>query len=410
MLLDCLKRDEPVDPGRLATLSRESWHALMALAATQRVRPLFWHRLKQKGLAGLLPAEVAEELREASRRNTMHNMLRYGELRRLLAALKAEGIPLILLKGIYLAGTVYENMGLREMNDVDVLARPADLMRIADTLAGLGYASPQPICPNVTLATNHHLPPMVKGGLTFEVHWNLTYPGESCTIDPACLWECAVPVRIAGREALALSPEDLLLHLCLHTSHHHQFAFGLRPFCDIAATIAHFGSTLDWRSITEQADRRRWGRGVYLALRLARELAGAEVPDDILERLRPADTTEAILDAVRAQVFCDKGIAVSITTSFAALLESRSVIEQIRIFWQRVFQPRAMLAASYGVPMDSARIYCCYPRRIFELLCRYRHSLREYRQNDTPLNAIVQRKNRISNWLAGPDADDPWNS
>ena len=119
--------------------------------------PLLWHRLRQKGLVAAVPVTVAEELRDIFRWNTIRNMRYYGDLRRLLSALKPEGIPLILLKGIFLAEAVYGDMGLREMSDIDVLARPADLARIAGILTGMGYAPLQPICVDITLKV-HHLP------------------------------------------------------------------------------------------------------------------------------------------------------------------------------------------------------------------------------------------------------------
>jgi hypothetical protein len=294
-------------------------------------------------------------------------------------------------------------MGLREMNDIDVLARPADLTRIAAILSGMGYAPLAPICVDTTLKEGHHLPPIVKKGYAaFEIHWNLTLPNESYSIDPGCLWDRVVPVNIAGCDVLTLSPEDLLLHLCMHTSYHHQFAFGLRPSCDIAETISRFGSTLDWRTVTEQAVRRGWQRGVYLALLLAKELAGAEVPGDIMERLRPADMTKALFETVRNQILTDKGFAVSVPGPFADLLESRRLRDKIRIFWQRVFLPRAIIAPLYSVPMDSVRIYGCYPRRFIDVLRRHSHTLNKYQQNDAPLKALVERTNLIAGWLARP--------
>lgn len=215
-----------------------------------------------------------------------------------------------------------------------------------------------------------------------------------------------MPVHIAGCDALALSPEDLLLHLCLHTSYQHLFAFGLRPSCDIAETIARFGSTLDWQTITERAARRGWQRDGYLALQLARELADADVPADVpadvLERLRPADMTEAVLEIARAQVLTDKSFAISIPVPFAYLLESRRLWDKIRIFWQRVFLPRAIIAELYSVPMDSVKIYRCYPRRFVDVLRRHSHTMKKYQQNDAPLKALVERRSLIAKWLARP--------
>jgi hypothetical protein len=406
LLIDCLNKDEArLDTARLLDLSPERWTDFLSLAAAQRVRPLLWQRLRQKGLDKAIPVKIAEELRDFVRRHTMQNLLFYGDLRHLLSTLKPKGLPLILLKGIFLAEVVYGNVGLREMNDIDVLARTADLKQIVDVLTSLGYPPLSPTCIDFTPKAQHHLPRLVqKGHADFEIHWNLTAPGKSYSIDPDSLWDHAIPIHVAGCDALALSPEDLLLHLCLHTSYHHQFAFGLRPSCDIAETIAYFGTSLNWNAVVERANRRGWQRGVYLALRLAKELAGAEVPSHILEMLRPVDMAETILENVIIQIFTEKYFALSVPEPFAELLESRSFWGKNKIFWQRVFLPKPIIASNYAVPMDSVRIYACYPRRFVDVLRRHGETLKKHRQNNASLKKLIERKNLIARWLARPAA------
>jgi hypothetical protein len=404
LLVECLKKSGTnVDITRLSYLSLESWHNLLSLARTQRVLSLLWHRLRQKGLDVFVPAAAAETFKDAFRQNTLHNLRFYGELHRLLSVLKSEGIPLILLKGIFLADAVYGNIGVREMNDIDVLARPADLARIAGILTEMGYTPLSPISVDTTLKSAHHLPRMIKNGHAgFEIHWNVTSPNETYTIDPCGLWDRAVPVRIANCDTLTLSPEDLLLHLCLHTSYHHQFAFGLRPSCDIAETIDHFGAGINWQAVTNQAVQWGWQRGVYLSLQLAAELAGADVPADILDRLRPSDVTEAILETSRTQVITDSKFVFSIPVPFAELLESKNLWSKILIFWQRVFLPKAIISSQYSVPMNSIKIYFCYPLRFVDVLRRHGHTLKKHQQNDASLQFLVGRTKRIANWLAQP--------
>jgi hypothetical protein len=51
--------------------------------------------------------------------------------------------------------------------------------------------------------------------------------------------------------ALGLGLEDLLLHLCFHTSFQHVFRFGgLRSFCDVATTLDERGPSVDWSGPT----------------------------------------------------------------------------------------------------------------------------------------------------------------
>lgn len=401
VLIDCLKIDDTqINSTRLAALSSDSWQLLLRLAAEQRVKSLFWHRLKEKGLADIVPPNVTDELNVGMRQNIINNLRRYGELRKLISRLDAEGIPLIALKGIFLADTVYENIGLREMNDIDVLARSEDLTKISDILVGIGYSPLHPISAKVTLQTCHHMPPLIKAGYAkFEIHWNLMGLDESGYIAPAVFWERAMPVQVQGCKALALSPTDLLLHICYHTSYHHRFAFGLRPSCDIAATISHFGAQLDWQYIVERAISNGWQRGVYLALHLAKELAGADVPAAHLECLHSPEMTDSIREVTRCQIFSDKTVSSKISASFAELLESKSIFDKLRIFLQRVFIPKTMIAARYPVPIDSLRIYVFYLYRIFDLLRRHRHSVKKYQENDVQLMGIVERTNIINDWL-----------
>jgi hypothetical protein len=401
ILIACLKKAKHgPEESLIASLSNQDWHNLLKLAAMQRITPLLWHRLKQKNLATLVPETAAAQFREASRRNTVNNLRLNGELSRLLAVLEQKNIPLIPLKGIYLSNTVYENISLREMNDIDVLAWPSDLQRIADILTDMGYRSMQPYDVNNVIRMGHHLPRFIKKNHAhFELHWNITNPGTSYSIEPHGLWERAIPAQIAGRNALMLSAEDMLLHLCLHTSYLHPFTFGLRPFCDIAETIDHFGSTLEWQLLADRAVSQNWQRGIYLALRLAVDLAGALVPDHIMEKLKPIDMSEAIMETARTQILTDKYFATSIPAPFAKLLESRRFTEKIKIFYNRVFLPGDVIANVYGIPENSLKIYFYYLRRLVDVIRRHKSTLTKYQKSDDAVQSLAERTKLIADWM-----------
>jgi hypothetical protein len=397
LLLSCLKRGKSDGEAKsLSGLSPERWQAFLKLAAGQRVRPLVWHRIQEKGLANLVPVEVAEAFRKSVLGNTTRNLRLYGELRQLLSMLQSEGLELILLKGIYLASAVYEQIGLREMNDIDVLAHPSDLPRMVEIMTSLGYVPLSPICMDVTFQTQHHLPRMTKNEwAAFELHWCLVYPGLSYSLDIEDLWKHAVFVQAAGFNARALSPEDLLLHLSVHVSYHHQFNFSLRPFCDIAEIIHRFNSAIDWHAFVEQAIAKKLQRGVYLTLRLAKEMVEADVPAFVLEELQPPDGAGILIETAYSHIFSCQ----SVPEHLAELLESGSFWTKLRIFLQRVFLPKATIAALYSLPADSAKIYIYYPRRFFDVLRRHQSTLRKFHQEDASTKALAERVNNIAKWL-----------
>ena len=401
ILIACLRNDKlGPEAASVSALSAQEWQNLLALSTMQRVTPLLWHRLKQKGLDKCVPDAATATFHAAFHRNTMNNLRLNGELRFLLNALNAENISLILLKGIVLANMIYENIDLRGMSDIDVLAHPCDLQRIADILISMGYQPSHDINVNYIIQTEHHLPVLIKKGLTsIEIHWNITHPNRNYSIEPYGLWERAVPIQIAGSNALMLSSEDLLLHLCLHNSYLHPFTFGLSPFCDIAETIDHFGSALNWKTIAERAVSQKWQRGVYLALRMAVDLAGASVPDNILKKLHPTDMSETILETVRTQILTDRNFSTSIPLPFAELLENRRLMGKIKIFLQRVFLPRAIIATTYDVPANSLKVYACYPRRFFDVLSRHGRTFKKFQGNDSAVKSLANRTKLISDFM-----------
>lgn len=405
LLIDILKRGKDVDPARLSALTPEQWKKFQAIAAKQRVTPLVFHRLKKKGLIQAVPPDVYASLWDVYQQNIMRIMKISGQSRRVLKALNTVDIPTIPLKGIVLANSIYESIGLREMNDFDLLVPQENLTRAVEILTGLGYKPVQPFCLDSFIQTGKHLPGFIKKDhVTIEIHWNITYPNMSYSIDPQELWEQAVPVQILDYDTLMLSPEDLLLHICLHTSYQHQFDFGLRPFCDIAEVIHHLGATLDWEVITEKAKQRKWVRGVYLALVIASKFAGADVPQDVLARLRPEDMTDSVLNTVGTQILMEKYFTASVPEHFAKLLANKSLMAQIKIFMKRVFLPRATIAANYSLPADSVKVYMYYPRRFIDVLFRHGRTFRyvtKHKENDSSLNALVNRKALISDWLFG---------
>ena len=132
------------------------------------------------------------------------NMNLYHELSHVLTVLRHDDIPVIVLKGAHLAEIVYENIALRPMCDVDLLVKKEDLTRVQRKLLETGYSP----------FTNR---------LLLDIHWHLENSMTDLPVDMDMIWERAQPAFIAGVKVLVLSPEDLLLHLCLHLGFHHFF-------------------------------------------------------------------------------------------------------------------------------------------------------------------------------------------
>ena len=140
LLLSCLHIDSTLlTADVLPEIGSPVWDEFLELATRQRVRPLLYHRLKQRGLEQRLPSRVLERLRVASQQSTLRNLRLIAEFGEIARALNAEQTPVIGLKGVHVITAAYENVGLREIGDLDILVRREDLLRATDLVRARGY-------------------------------------------------------------------------------------------------------------------------------------------------------------------------------------------------------------------------------------------------------------------------------
>jgi hypothetical protein len=301
LLLACLRVDDSATlVERLSPASAADWLALLELAERQRVGALLAARLAQAGLEA--PQAGRGRLRAMAQIGALEAARERQALGQLLAALGGEGIPVIVLKGGYLAEAVYPP-GARGMTDIDLLAPVDDLERAGAVLQGLGYTWRYRYPVERQRKVLHSLPPLEKrGDYAIDLHWTLAPPWAPFHLPLDELWRRACPVRLAGQAALALAREDLLLHLCLHAAYMEAFSSGLRPLGDIAWVIERFRGEVDWDVLAGRAAAWGAGRCAWLALSTAAELLGARIPAEALAALRPADADEALVTWAAAQV------------------------------------------------------------------------------------------------------------
>ena len=400
ILLACLHHDpQRLDVGALSDLDEEAWRRLLALAAAHGVRPLLYQRLADSRIAPHVPAGVQRTLREAARRAADRILRMQLQLAELATALTAESIPVIVLKGAYLAQIVYPSLALRDMQDIDLLVSRERLHRATAVVLWRGYTPLRPFLVEQEAAAQHHVTRLKKpDALSVEIHWNIVTPNQTYSIDPTILWTHAVPVQIGGSSVLCLSAEHLLLHLCAHASYQHGFEFGIRTLVDIAATIRRFGTELDWRFVEHQCRTWHWQRGVYVTLYLAVDLLGAAVPNDVLESLA-ADTDSGVIDAARVQILGEPHTYAE-SQHFAQLRTLPGFRAKARHVWKRIFLPRSEIARLYAENPDSAGVGVLYLARVSELGRRYTRRIVGLLQGPPALVASSERRQRLRRWLS----------
>lgn len=269
-----------------------SWQAILGAARRHRVSPLLFWRLRVLNVPDdLLPVAVQQALRNDYHTAVVRGMLLQHELVRILKALNRAHVPALLLKGAALARTVYPDPMLRTMGDVDLLVSRECVERARGALESLGYVyvpePPQRLNPFNTAFTGEmsFRRTAEKGATLVDLHWEL-FAIEAvrlgAAIDVQALWKGAELLHIGEAEALVLSPEDALMHVCLHIAMH-GFTF-VRGYGDIAQ-IADKG--VDWAVFAQRVRDSRIRVACYFPLWWAWRVWRAPVPDRVLRVLRP---------------------------------------------------------------------------------------------------------------------------
>lgn len=265
-----------------------SWPWFLGIAELERATRVAWERLSALGALPETKASAAQFEQLASIAAFRAEHLR-ARLQETLDVLARNGIRVVLLKGAALASTVYRSFIERPMGDLDLLVPSEDAERAHKIVQSAGWSWDQALFPFSRYAGHHHLPPLDDAagtGVRLELHRDIAIDGHPFTLDIASLRARGRTQQIGSTEAMVPCPEHLLLHEAVHFAWSHLLSFGAWRTSRDVQLIARSGLP-DWDLFVDETRRHRAESCAYWTLVLSRVLAGAEIPDSVLSRLRP---------------------------------------------------------------------------------------------------------------------------
>ncbi len=201
--------------------------------------------------------------------------------------------PTILLKGISLLNTVYQNPGLRHLGDIDLLIRKQDYPEVREKLESADYvfsdemqglADPRDL--NSILC---HKDSSSTPQPALHIHWNLinTVLPVSLTnprVDLDALWKQSVPLP-AHPSLRVLSPSHQIIY---YAYHHLKHSFNrLIRLHDLDLTTRYYQDSVDWSEVLNETRRFNLVRTVYYPFHLAKTRLATPIPDRVMDDLRP---------------------------------------------------------------------------------------------------------------------------
>jgi len=344
------------EQGKITKLVNDglNWDYLLQISTVHGLASLLYYHLHRIEHNHQIPQAFMDQLHNIYYSNLARNITLNYELNKILHVFEKEKISVIVLRGVALAQTVYRNIGLRAVADIDLLVQKKDLSRVAKTLLELEFTSAQSgfirkeYSAELCFAKQGASGGKRLGSAVIDVHQEITSSIRLKRIiktDTEEVIKRARPVKIKDVNMLVMTPEDLLLHLTLR----HCFQRLIR-LCDIAEVIKLKKDELDWQSLLQRAKENRLGIIMYYTLCYARQLLEAPVPEHILKELAPNWCRKSMLDALLSKVVYpdDSNSLPRGRKYFLQILMVDRLIDVFLVLWTVMFPSSEWLAYYYG--------------------------------------------------------------
>jgi hypothetical protein len=268
-------------------------------------------------------------------------MLRQRALHRVIDAFDAAETPMLLIKGVGLAYTVYPEPSLRPAGDIDLFIARASLETAEAALASAGFA--RDLEPDTESASmqRHYVRREADGTpYVVDLHWRISnrqiFAG-ALSFDEA--WNASQPVRRLGRDARTLGTADALLLACIHRIAHHQDDPHLIWLWDIHL-LAGAMTSMDVEGLAARAAKSEMRAVVARGFELSQTRFGTAVDQRLLLELHGSGSAEASAGFVGRQTR-----QVELVLSDLATIATAG--DRARLLREHLFPRLAYMAAKY---------------------------------------------------------------
>lgn len=257
-----------------------NWDQLLQRAYEHGVIPLLYRSLRTLEFHGV-PDQERAQLTAAFRINAARNAFLARELARVLRLLGEAGVPMVPLKGVTLAESLYGDPAFRVCWDLDILVPTGEVICARRLLLAQGYTSPfsedfflhhqfrtSADCPLLPEKEEPSCPYLL------EIHWTLLHHSSQDEKATQELWSDVRPKSFFGIPAFALTPEWEFLSLAEHAAYHKWDT--LKWLADIHELCV--SASIDWPQVKAKAERFGLDLAVGPTLTACSALFGTPIP------------------------------------------------------------------------------------------------------------------------------------
>lgn len=309
LLLAAVRVDAPrvlVDQVLSAPLD---WTRVVELTLAHHLAPAMGRALDAAS-PGLVPADVLDAFRVYRTRLAAQSGRLTHELAALLSTFDEQSIFVVPFKGPVLAQVLFGDVAQRTPGDLDLLVRRADIRRVRQLLVERGYRDIDAVRAGRDLTDAQrrmyeryqceYLFVHPDDEVMVEPHWELCQRTLALDVDYEGMLDRAGPGMFATRPIRQLTPDDLLVALCVHGAKHQWER--LSWVRDVAGVLATWPG-IDLDSLLVRTSDMGCARVLLLSLEVVRRCAGVALPARVAEAIHRDPEAEALASDVVDALF-----------------------------------------------------------------------------------------------------------
>jgi len=231
------------------------WEKVCNTLIDRGFAPLFYKKIPLLTNAQHIPEAVQQKLKKTYYLTFSRSALMYEQFYAIMNAFAAAGIDVIPLKGIFLVEWLYQDYGLRQMSDIDLLVRKKDAKKALSVLDEIGFNVIDGIesemlggLPDLT-----HFKPRIKNKVMVELHIKVHHNHVKYKLTPENLFKNSIKVSSKEVTFNAMDFYDLLIHLCLHLDKHFYYQHvQFTSFMDIVNILEIHRNDFKWDVLTNK--------------------------------------------------------------------------------------------------------------------------------------------------------------
>lgn len=347
------------------------WNNLIKKSGRHRLLPLLYWNLKN--FEEYVPSQIFTRLKIYFYLNAQKNLMFLGEIKALTKLIKTtkNNVLFIPYKGPIMAISTYNDIKLRDFNDIDIFINTEDFSQIKAILLSRGYNT------NLTidkLEGNWYVKTQreckfynIEKGISIELHWKFSRLCSPTQMEEIIKISQLKSINIEEITIPEFLIEDLILILCVHNATHYWNR--LLWLVDIVEIINH-NNNIDWNLIIAKAMKLKLNRILLINLRLLNDLFSINFPKSVTDHLYSDKNMHTILNIVKTNYFKENYSFTLLKEGFLSIKMRDTILYGMKDFLKNCFVPdqSEFNVLNYNVSMFVLYLFI----RPFKLLIKYK--------------------------------------